>query len=216
MYRTIKLAFFIFGATYLSGCAHVSVSNETLPPAKYAGDIRPSGNFLVFKNGELPPRSFIRIGLVSASGNQNASFKNLEEKIIKTSKWIGGDGVIITNKNSTPSGSVGASSGGISISELTYSPSMYGVIFKYSRVDFGVLCDKQGRINYVKENSTAEREGLSEGMKILAINGNPLLSSPYVAEEEIGVKNPGDKIAIEFLDKNTQKIRKEIILEAAK
>lgn len=80
-------------------------------------------------------------------------------------------------------------------------------------VALGVNANKDGVVEYVRSGSVAQKVGLVEGMKILAVNGNFVQGDEYIFEREILSRQPGDRVQIEYLDKNGEKIFKEVILE---
>lgn len=59
----------------------------------------------------------------------------------------------------------------------------------------------------------ASKIGIVEGDKILAVNGHPLLGDPFLLEREITSKEPGQRVTIEFLTKDSVKVMREITLE---
>lgn len=201
-------------ATMLGGCAAAFGVHEKLPPASYISLSEPKTGVLeVIRTGETPSRPIIRIANVAAHGNGFADQATLEKTLIQEAEKLNADCLIVLGKEVTKDETVGSYGGGVFTSNQIQRPHLYGVACKYSKVRLGIKWDKNGVIDYVFSGSVAERAGITEGQKLLAINGQPFIYGSYVVEKEIGVRKPGDKVLIEVLSKNGEKIKKELTLE---
>jgi S1-C subfamily serine protease len=97
---------------------------------------------------------------------------------------------------------VGTYGGGIAMSSPIQTPSLYGVACRTPRVVLGARSggkDKDFVVQYVTKGGPAEEAGLTEGDKILTVNGRFVADDPFVWEKEIYSKQPGDRITVEYL-----------------
>ncbi len=188
--------------------------HEMLPPSKHYTNLeqRLPEDVELFKIGETPPKPCVRIASVAAHGNGHATMQILENKIKEESGKLGADLVILTQLQTTNSGTVGSYGGGIMTTTIVNTPHLYGVACMYSKVLLGIFFEEDGVIKYVNGGSLAERYGLKEGHKIVAINGKFVNWDGFTLEEELNVKSPGDKVKIEYLDKDLNKNMVEITL----
>lgn len=200
-------------ALTFSGCGTAVGVHEKLPPASYAADSIRRGPIEVLRAGETPSRPIIRIANVAAHGNGYADQNLLEETLVKEAEKLNADCLFILGKEVTKDETVGSYSGGIFLASQIQRPHLYGVACKYSKVRVGIRWDKDGYIDYVFQNSAAERIGITEGQKILAVNGQPFTPGSYLLEKEVSTKAPGDKVQIELLSKSGEKLRKEFVLD---
>lgn len=197
----------------LAGCAMAQGAYEDLPPAALVtGSSNVNGRIDLYRDGQMPPRPIIRIAKLAAHGNAYATQETLEATLIEEARKVNADCVIEVAENVTNDGTVGAYGGGFFSSSVIRKPHLYGIACKYSKVRLGITPGKDGLVSYVADNSVAERAGITEGDKLIAINGIPLSGNPFVIDTQITSKNPGDKIVIEFLDHHGHKERKILTL----
>jgi predicted metalloprotease with PDZ domain len=76
--------------------------------------------------------------------------------------------------------------------------------------------DDNGNVQYVRQGSAAEKAGLKEGMRLLAINETFIRADEFVWEREILTKTPGDVVQIEVIDLDGGKVRMTAVLDEAK
>jgi predicted metalloprotease with PDZ domain len=146
---------------------------------------------------------------IAAWGNQNAQKHDIEKAIMEEAKQINADYVLLGDFKSQQ---VGAFSQHLGYGIVTHNPvfqnGMGGTACNISEVSLGIVHDK-GQIQYVKKDSIADKKGLKEGMKIIAVNGRSIASDEYAIPIEINSKSKGEVIDIEYLDiKQTKKSMK--------
>lgn len=198
----------------LSGCATAVGYHDMLPPSKHYTNLAPTppGEVDLFQKGDAPAKPCVRIATIAVHGNGHATKHLLEDKLTEEAGKLGADLVIVTQYQVTNDQSIGTYGGGIMTSTRINTPHLYGVACKYSRVLLGVFLDKKGVIEYVTSGSIAEKHGLKEGDKVVAINGKFLNMNDFTLEEEVNIKSPGDKIKIEYVNKDHEKIAVDIVL----
>jgi len=188
--------------------------HEFTPVARY---VSPQSNcnkpIEIFRKGEVSKRPGYRIAAIGAHGNGYANHETLEKTIVDEANKVCADFVIITGGEITKDEMVGSYGSGIMMSDHIRRPHMYAVAFRYAKVIIGVNFDKDGIIEYVRTGSTADKVGIKEGYKLLTVNGVFIKGDPFVVDREILSKNPGDKVQIEYMDKEGNKINKNILLE---
>jgi len=216
MRRLAKISLITACLSSLYGCATATAGHDMLPPSRYATVTSGSSNIEIYRDGERPNRPTYRIANIGAHGNGYANTKSLENAMLKEARKVNADCVVVVGANTTKDETIGSYSGGIYMADQIQRPHLYGIALKYSKVQLGINADKEGTVSYVTADSSAEKAGIQEGMKILAINGTAYGSDAYTIEKEVSVKNPGDKVTIEVFTKDGQKLRKEIILEPPK
>jgi len=198
----------------LSACAMALGRHEMLPPAQtICSTSSRAQSVKLYRQGEMPRKPFIRIAFVAADGNGYATLETLEQTLLDEAAKVGADCVIVTGREVTKDESIATYGRGFMIGDQIRRPHMYGVACRYAKVAIGVDLNKDGVIEYVRSGSVAQKMGLVEGMKILAVNGYFLQSDNYTLERELLSKEPGEKVQIEYLDKNGEKISKEVVLE---
>lgn len=214
MKKSLSNIVIVAAVTVLGGCAAAFGVHEKLPPANYVSLSEPkTGALEVIRPGETPSRPVIRIANVAAHGNGFADQATLEKTLIQEAEKLNSDCLMILGKEVTKDETIGSYGGGLFSSSQIQRPHLYGIACKYSKVRLGIKWDKNGVIDYVFSKSVAERAGITEGQKLLAINGQPFDFGSYVVEKEIGARQPGDKVVVEVLSKNGEKIKKELVLE---
>mgnify|MGYP001581604637 CR=1 FL=1 len=198
----------------VSGCAMAWGKHEFTPVARYVTAPENCNNHVdIFRKGETSKRPGYRIAAVAAHGNGYANQETLEKTILEEANKVCADFVIITAGEVTKDETIGTYSGGIMIANQIQRPHLYGIAYRYAKVALGINLDKDGIIEYVRSGSTAEKSGLKEGCKLLTVNGIFVKSDVYSIEREILIKNPGDTVHIEYMDKEGNKNNKDIVLE---
>ncbi len=212
--EAIILISFVLIAAILTGCATATGRHEILPSAQYVSKTSaPTSIVKIYHQGERPQRPVIRIASVAAHGNAYATIEILEETLRKEAAKVGADCVIVIGREITKDETVATYGGGIMLADSIKRPHMYGIACRYAKIQLGINFNEEGVIEYVKPNSLAQKIGLKEGMKFLAINGKFLRGDNYLLERELLSKEPGEKIIIEYLDNSGEKVSKEIVLE---
>ncbi len=154
---------------------------------------------------DMPPnKGFVAIANVAAHGNGYATNETLKETIKKETAKIGGELVILTERNVSKDETIASYGSGIYMANQIQRPHLYGVAAVYSKVKLGTVVENDGTIRYVSPGSSAERAGLKEGMKVLSINGK-FYNNNLVMQTEVSAKNPGDIVSIEYLDSANEK-----------
>lgn len=190
--------------------------HEDLPPAALVTDsVNVTGQVDIYRNGDLPKRPIIRIAQVGAHGNGYATEETLEQALVKEALKVNADCIILTNREVSKDETIGSYGGGIFMANSIQRPHLYGIACKYAKVSLGINANKDGLITYVTAGSAAAKAGIVEGDKLLAVNGVPISSSPFVIEREISVKKPGDVVKVEFLNKNGDKESRSVTLGAS-
>ncbi|WP_138922339.1 PDZ domain-containing protein [Hylemonella gracilis] len=214
MNAIFSIVFSLSVAALVGGCASASGVHELLPSANYMSSSQGNGSVDVFRQGESPSRPYVRIAAVAAHGNAYADQATLERVLVQEAQKVGADCVTITGKEISKDEGVGTYGGGIMMSSQIQRPHLYGIACRYSKVRLGISWDKEGFITYVSSGSAADRAGLVEGQRLAAINGVPFSYGGYFMEKEVVSKSPGDVVVLEVLSRNSEKIRKEVVLEA--
>lgn len=185
-----------------------------LPPAQAVGSTSPRTQSVeIYRQGEMPRKPVIRIALVAAEGNVYATLETLEQTLRDESAKAGADCVIVTGRELTEDESIATYGGRFIIGDQIRRPHMYGIAYRYANLALGINLSMGGVIEYVRSGSVAQKMGLVEGMKILAVNGYFLQSDNYAIEREILSRQPGERVQIEYLDKNGDEISREVFLE---
>ena len=201
---------------FLVGCSMARGVNELLPGAQYSTPVNIDPlQVEVFRNGVQPRGGCIMVANIAAHGNAYATTETLEQNLREQAATLKANIVMVQKLETTKDQTVGTYGGGIILSDSIQRPHLYGVACRSPKVGIGISFNRaDGTVLYVLSNSPAARIGITEGDKILAVNGSPLQGDPLVIEREISSKQPGDRATVEFLTKNSVKIRQEIILEA--
>lgn len=211
------LKLFICGIASLTfiNCSMAISRHQLLPASKCYTDneIKKAEEIDILRDGEPAKKPIVRIAKVVAHGNGFATMETLESKLKEVTASLGGDLVYVTQYQVTNDETIGSYGSGLMISEQIKRPHLYGIACRYSKVRLGVNWGTpRGLIVYVTSGSIAEKIGLKEGYRIIAINGKFIDVNGYVLETELSAKNPGDKIKIEYLDTDQNKKSAEIVL----
>lgn len=105
---------------------------------------------------------------------------------------------------------------GVSQTSPILMPVIDAKLCHYSKVHLGAIIEKSGVVGYINDNSPAAKAGLKEGMKILKLNETFVPDNDFAVDLEIRVKNPGDKVIVEFLDLNSKKSKTTVTLDPIK
>ncbi|CAJ4429108.1 Predicted protease with the C-terminal PDZ domain [Burkholderia pseudomallei] len=211
-----KTVFAISTATaVLTGCSMARGVHEDLAPAALVtGSVNTTGHVDLYRDGQLPQRPIIRIAKVAAHGNSYATKETLEATLVDEALKLNADCVIIAGANVTDDGTIGSYGGHIFSSAVIRKPHLYGIACKYSKVRLGIVPNKDGVVSYVATGSAAEKAGIVEGDKLVAINGIPVVGNPFIIDTQVASKNPGDQVTLEILDHDGHKQRKVFTLPA--
>ena len=202
------------GVCTLSGCGMANAVSEPLPFAsKVNRAARTPDNIEIYKQDNIPQKGYIPIANIGVHGNGYANMKTLENAMKKEAAEIGAELVILTEYQISKDETIGSYGNGLYMSEQIQRPHLYGVGAVYSKVMLGIVTESNGNIKYIIADSPAEKAGLEEGMQILAINGL-FFQNNSIMQQEVSIKNPGDTITIEYLDKSQEKQKITITLEA--
>lgn len=219
-------AFVAVGITLLSltmgGCLAWG-KHQMLPPSKYVSALSApsSQSVALYQEGEVPNRACIRIAKVAAHGNGYATRETLESTIRDEAASIGAEFVVLTGEEITKDEVIGSHYGGwgwgsmwgTSVYDSIKRPHLYGIACRNAAVRLGIHLDKDRRVTYVVRDSTADRLGIKEGDRLLAINGRFLAADSYTLDLEVLSKRPGDNIVVEYMTIEGTKIAKDIALE---
>jgi len=214
-WQTMFLSTFLLSAVYIvSGCGMANAVSEPLPLANKVNRANKLANEIeIFKQGTVPEKGVIYIANIGAHGNGYANIDTLENAMKKEAAKIGAELVILTEYQVSKDETVGSYGGGMLMSQQIQRPHLYGVAAVYSKVRFGAVIEDSGNIKYVNADSPADKAGLKEGMQMLSING-VYYRGYTIWQQEAGIKNPGDVITVEYLDKSKEKRKVTITLES--
>jgi len=207
----------------LSGCLAWG-KHEMLPPAGYISTLVPvpADSVQLYREGEMPKRSCIRIAKVAARGNTYATRGTLEDAIRFEAASIGADYVMVYPQqgikdkmiNSLFLGEWGWTSlTGTTITEHIQRSNLYGVACRSAAVRFGAHADKEWKVENIYRNTTADRLGIKIGDQVLAVNGRLLAGDMYAIDQEVLLKQPGESITVDYLTQDGTKFTKDIVLE---
>jgi predicted metalloprotease with PDZ domain len=203
-------------AVLLAGCSMARGVNELLPGAQYSKPVDiTSSQIQVFKNGVFPKMPCIYVARIAAHGNGYATTETLEQTLREQAAKLKSDVVLIDKLEISNDETVGTYGTGIMLADTIKRPHLYGTACRLTRISLGVT-NKDGIVQYVSANSLAARAGISEGDKLLAVNGQALYGDPFLIEREILSKSSGERVILEFLTKDNIKVTREIILEETK
>ena len=108
----------------------------------------------------------------AAHGIGYATTETLEQKLSEEAATLKSDVVIVEKFKITNDETVGTYGQGIMLSDSIKRPHLYGIACRSSKIALGIKYDhKEGTVQYVNANSLAARAGITEGDKLLAING---------------------------------------------
>ena len=211
-------------AVLVAGCANVQGNREATAAAAL-GNQRP--NNLVpelFRKGEQQTPEGIVIAKVTAAGNVYANRQQLEAKLVAEAAAVGADYVVATHQevlkdkvvHHPHSGLIGLAlnvAQGTGDMTVMGRPVLHGVACRRASASLGAVVDQDGRVQYVRSESAAERAGLREGMRLLAINENFIHSDEFVFAREVFARNPGDVVQIDAITPGSEKVRVAVMLE---
>ncbi|MGE4498547.1 MAG: PDZ domain-containing protein [Deferribacterales bacterium] len=206
----------LFCSLVLLGCGTAIAQYDLLPPAYSLQPLKPKAesDVTLLKENEKPKKTFIRTATIGVHGNGYADRVLLESKLVKQAAELGADFVIVTEMQITKDEVVGTYGYGMFMSSQIQRPHLYGVAGVWSKVAMGINYDDTGNITYVKANSPAEKAGIKEGYKLLAVEGEFFDTKAFTVEQIYTNKSPGDKLDIEYIDNNKVKQKATIILES--
>jgi predicted metalloprotease with PDZ domain len=188
--------------------------SEPLPLASKVNRANKRANEIqIYKQGTLPEKPCVYIANIGAHGNGYANTTTLENAMKKEAARIGAELVMLTEYQVSKDETVGSYGNGMFMSQQIQRPHLYGVAAVYSKVRVGVVVENNGNIKYVVGDSPADKAGLKEGMQILSING-VYFNNISILQQEAGIKNAGDVITVEYLDKSKEKRKVTITLES--
>jgi len=208
-----------YGAILVMGCMAAGCStawgrHQLTPLAELSRSKGPCPTEVdVVRIGQTPKRPIIRIALVAADGNGYATYETLEATLKQEATKVCADVVVVTGHQVTSDETVGTYGGGLFLSNTIKRPHLFGIAGRYAKVKLGMNCERtDGTINYVETGSCAEEIGLTEGAKILAVNGIFIGSDEFAIEREVLSREPGDTVRVEYLTKDGMKVTKEVKL----
>ncbi|MGE4267175.1 MAG: PDZ domain-containing protein [Deferribacterales bacterium] len=214
-----KILFIIILLLYLmvlSGCGAAVAKYDLLSPQRNIPDLFPKdpASVVIVRENEKPELGIIRIANIGVHGNGYADRALLENKLIQQAAYLGADVVVIVGSEVTRDETVGIYNQGVFTSSQVQRPHLYGVAGVWSKVIIGIHFDSNGNIVYVKNASPAEKAGLKEGHKILAMDGKFFDPKSYMLDNLLAVKKPGDSLIIEYLDDQQIKRKVNVLLES--
>ncbi len=214
-WHSLILLIFLLSISYIvSGCGMAYTVSEPLPLANKVNRANKTANEIeIYKQGTVPEKAVIYIANIGTHGNGYANTDTLENAMKKEAAKIGAELVILTQYQVSKDENVGSYSGGMFMSQQIQRPHLYGIAAVYSKVRLGAIIEDSGNIKYVTADSPADKAGLKEGMQMLSING-VYYRGHAIWQQEAGIKNPGDVITVEYLDKSKEKRKVTITLES--
>lgn len=201
----------------LNGCGTARVAQQAHPSAQYANPVaKAPSEVAVYHDGDSAIPAYIRLANLGSHGNGYANDEILIEKLKVSAAAMGADLIVLVRKEITSDETVGSYGGGIFISDQIKRPHMYALAGVHAKSAMGIRFDQDGKtIAYVTSGSAADKAGLKEGMRLLAINGD-FFGDRTVAEKHIFSKEPGESAEIEVADLNGEKRRFELVLQEAR
>lgn len=208
---------FLLTLSILSSCAVVQTKYyDDLPTKAFSPIIKTQiTNPIIVKYKEaINLKSNFCTNILWVWGNANAKendlIKKLKEEAIKNNAELVLRSDLRYDNSNTQSFYIGY---GISQSSPISLPILDAKLCHYSKVQLGARIEKNGIISYVNYNSPASKVGLKEGMKVLKLNETFVPDNEFAVDLEIRVKNPGDKVAVEYMDLNGKKNKSTVTLE---
>jgi S1-C subfamily serine protease len=200
----------LFAILPVAGCSMAWPASEMLPPASVVGRRVPvpPASVRIYREGTRTDRPIVQIAKVAAHGNGYATRATLEKTLVQQAAQLGADAVVIVGQETTKDETVGSYGGGIVIANQIQRPHLYGIAVVWQKVRVGVNCsakDGQRTIDYVTHGSAAERAGIREGEKLLAIDGQFVGADEFEFERVFYQYNPGDTATFELLDNHGEK-----------
>lgn len=211
IYKTFSLIFLMLA---IAGCEITNGVHEYQPIAnKIKTKSVTQNDVLVLSHGRSSDRPIVYFANVAAHGNAYAGNEKLIQTLVEETVKVGGEVMLVLNKEINTGNTVGTYSGGLMMTSQIKTPSLYGLAGVFAKVQLGLNVENDGNIAYVTSGTAADKVGLKEGMKILALNGR-FFSSRQIMIEEVSVKTPGDVVTVEYLDLENKKQSTQLILEA--
>lgn len=164
-----------------------------------------------------PPPPCIPIAKLYVDGNGYATEETLEEELREQAAEIGADYVMVGDLRITSDETLATYSRGLMLAGQIQRPHQAGLACRASKVSFGAHFDGNSfKIKYVYPNSAAAKAGFLEGEEILSADGTYLSGvDKYAWYRKVSVKQPGQTVVFEVLNKGGEKIKREVTLLAA-
>lgn len=206
-----------------AGCASVHGNRQMLSSAELVGQEDADKAPEFFRKGEHSIPEGIVIAKVSAEGNAYAQPQHLDAKLLAEAAAIGADFVVATHQEvlkdkvvyHRSSGLLGialkAAQGTGDMSVLS-RPVLHGLAYRRAKASLGAELDDDGVVQYVRRDSAAEQAGLSEGMRLLAINAAFIGADEFVLAREVFSRNPGDVVEVDVIAADGEKLRLSVVL----
>lgn len=177
----------------------------------------------LYREGERPRVDMVPIAQVKASGNAYATRGDLEARLLAEGTAAGADYVVVTQEEVIEdrfvvqgrSGLIGAAltaakgTGGINV---VARPVLHGVACRRATATLGAVLAPDGQVQYVRSDSPAEKAGLEEGMRLLAVNENFVQADEFVLAREISCRKPGESVQLDVATINSGKVRIAVVL----
>lgn len=191
----------------VSGCAAVRTVHEMSPVANVYTKRDFNSQVEVYDQSNPANLPLICFANIGAHGNGYAKYLDLVNAIKEETGKLGGAKALITGAEQNANSSVTTHLGyGIYTTNKIITPSLYGRACNVAKVSLGIVYEfKDGKITYVKKDSIAEKYGLREGDQIIAVNKKVLSLNIYAMETEILAKDVGNKVEIEYLNREGDK-----------
>ncbi len=197
----------LFIALISTSCANIRTSQTPLPTAKFmkarttATITKTSvSNISIINPGEKNQDPVLCFMNVSAWGTQHAKKEDLVQSLVQEASKLNADYLYLGDFKSQIAGSISQHIGyGIVTNNPVYQNYLGGTACIKSEVTLGIVHEK-GKIQYVQKNSLAEKQGMKEGMQIIAVNGRAIASDEFTMQIEINAKSKGDQTNVEIID----------------
>jgi hypothetical protein len=213
--HNVKCVILLFAASLsLTGCMADTVYELRPIANQVPRSTRAPEEIELYKADVVLPKPVVVFANIGAHGNGFATMETLETAMRERAAAIGADLVILTRYEITRDETIGTYGGGFFTAEQIKRPHLYAVAAVYSKVRIGLFVEDNGNIKYVVADSPAEKVGLKEGMQILSLNGI-YYHNRSVMDQEVGVKNPGDVVTIEYLDSSKEKKKVTVKLQSS-
>jgi hypothetical protein len=213
----------MLATSLFAGCASARGSRQILSSAELLerGEANQVPEF--FRKGEHQIPEGVVIAKVSAEGNVYAQPQHLEARLLAEGAAIGADFVVATHQevlrdkvvHHRPSGLIGIAlrvAQGTGDMSVISRPVLHGVACRRAKASLGAELDADGLVQYVRRGSAAERAGLKEGMRLLAINEAFMRADEFVLDREVFSRNPGDVVEVDAIAADGEKLRLSVEL----
>jgi hypothetical protein len=198
----------------IGGCGAANTVSRPLPIASQVQRANKQAEEIdLYQTGTSPERACVIFAQIGAHGNGYATMDTLENAMKKEAAKIGAELVILTEYEVTKDETIGSYGGGMFMANQIQRPHLYGLAAVYAKARLGVVLGDSATIKYVYANSPAEKAGLKEGMQILSVNG-VYVQDQTVVNKEVGLKQPGDVVVVEYLDSSKEKKKVTVTLES--